>query len=108
MLNYVGVATPTPADITAAAKHMVNFLDMGGHEKYLKTTLYGMTCLLPGRYAGVEVAACARIAQLRVRLAIQDPCACMMPASMVAAVVPYKACDCLYSLQCIVLISNSG
>jgi GTPase len=48
VLNYVGVATPTPADITAAASHMVNFIDMGGHEKYLKTTLYGMTCLLPG------------------------------------------------------------
>jgi GTPase len=49
VLNYVGVATPTPADITAAATHMVNFIDMGGHEKYLKTTLYGMTCLLPGQ-----------------------------------------------------------
>lgn len=48
VLNYVGVATPTPADITAAATHIVNFIDMGGHEKYLKTTLYGMTCLLPG------------------------------------------------------------
>jgi hypothetical protein len=49
VLNYVGVATPTPADITAAATHMVTFIDMGGHEKYLKTTLYGMTCLLPGK-----------------------------------------------------------
>jgi GTPase len=51
VLNYVGVATPTPADITAAASHIVNFIDMGGHEKYLKTTLYGMTCLLPGEQA---------------------------------------------------------
>lgn len=52
MLNYVGVATPTPADITAAATHILNFIDMGGHEKYLKTTLYGMTCLLPGVCGG--------------------------------------------------------
>jgi len=49
VLNYVGVSTPTPADITAAATHMLYFIDMGGHEKYLKTTLYGMTCLLPGK-----------------------------------------------------------
>jgi GTPase len=48
VLNYVGVATPTPADICASASRVLNFLDMGGHEKYLKTTLYGMTCLLPG------------------------------------------------------------
>lgn len=48
VLNYVGVAVPTPADITAAAVQLVQFIDMGGHEKYLKTTLYGMTCMLPG------------------------------------------------------------
>lgn len=48
MINYAGVSTPTPADITAAAARVLNFIDMGGHEKYLKTTLYGMTCLLPG------------------------------------------------------------
>eukprot|EP00878_Enallax_costatus_P010114 GHUV01010558.1.p1 GENE.GHUV01010558.1~~GHUV01010558.1.p1 ORF type:complete len:668 (+),score=214.96 GHUV01010558.1:192-2195(+) len=47
VLNYVGVAVPTPADITAAAQQLVQFIDMGGHEKYLKTTLYGMTCMLP-------------------------------------------------------------
>jgi GTPase len=28
---------------------VLNFLDMGGHEKYLKTTLYGFTCMLPGK-----------------------------------------------------------
>eukprot|EP00775_Hariotina_reticulata_P008727 gene8727-8908_t len=47
VLNYLGVAAPTPADITAAAAQVLNFLDMGGHEKYLKTTLYGFTCMLP-------------------------------------------------------------
>ncbi|KAF6256999.1 P-loop containing nucleoside triphosphate hydrolase protein [Scenedesmus sp. NREL 46B-D3] len=47
VLNYVGVSPPTPADITAAASRMLTFIDMGGHEKYLKTTLYGMTCTLP-------------------------------------------------------------
>jgi GTPase len=48
VLNYVGVSAPTPADITAAASRVLTFIDMGGHEKYLKTTLYGMTCTLPG------------------------------------------------------------
>eukprot|EP00878_Enallax_costatus_P039489 GHUV01045252.1.p1 GENE.GHUV01045252.1~~GHUV01045252.1.p1 ORF type:complete len:137 (-),score=38.06 GHUV01045252.1:248-658(-) len=57
VLNYVGVAVPTPADITAAAQQLVQFIDMGGHEKYLKTTLYGMTCMLPGKDRGVNVAA---------------------------------------------------
>jgi GTPase len=55
VLNYVGVATPTPADVTAAASHIVNFIDIGGHEKYMKTTLYGMTCLLPGRVMVLEL-----------------------------------------------------
>ena len=26
---------------------MLQFIDLGGHEKYLKTALFGMTCLLP-------------------------------------------------------------
>ena len=26
---------------------MVRFIDLGGHQKYLKTALYGMTSLLP-------------------------------------------------------------
>ena len=26
---------------------MLGFVDLGGHEKYLKTALYGMTCMLP-------------------------------------------------------------
>jgi hypothetical protein len=52
VLNYVGVSAPTPADITAAASRVLTFIDMGGHEKYLKTTLYGMTCTLPGEKWG--------------------------------------------------------
>ncbi|WIA18385.1 hypothetical protein OEZ85_009847 [Tetradesmus obliquus] len=47
VLNYVGVSAPTPADITGAAARVLTFIDMGGHEKYLKTVLYGMTCTLP-------------------------------------------------------------
>eukprot|EP00879_Flechtneria_rotunda_P009954 GHRR01010410.1.p1 GENE.GHRR01010410.1~~GHRR01010410.1.p1 ORF type:complete len:1136 (+),score=513.58 GHRR01010410.1:867-4274(+) len=47
VVNYVGVAAPTPADIIASSSLLLNFIDMGGHEKYLKTTLYGMTCTLP-------------------------------------------------------------
>lgn len=41
------LAALTPAEITGAAAKVLTFLDMGGHEKYLKTALYGMTALLP-------------------------------------------------------------
>jgi len=32
---------------TAAAAKIVSFIDLAGHEKYLKTTLFGMTCHQP-------------------------------------------------------------
>jgi GTPase len=51
VLNYAGVATPTPAELSSAAKQVLTFIDMGGHEKYLKTTLYGLTCMLPGEWS---------------------------------------------------------
>ena len=35
---------------------VLQIIDLGGHEKYLKTALFGMTCLLPD-YAILTVAA---------------------------------------------------
>jgi hypothetical protein len=77
VLNYVGVAAPTPAGITAAASRVLNFIDMGGHEKYMKTTLYGMTCLLPG----------AR----RVHVAHRRVCCAARPACRLAGVASSAA-----------------
>ena len=35
---------------------LLQFIDLGGHEKYLKTALFGMTCLMPD-YVILTVAA---------------------------------------------------
>ena len=35
------------AHITANAKKLVTFLDLCGHEKYLKTTMFGLVGLMP-------------------------------------------------------------
>lgn len=49
VLNYAGVTTPpTPAEVCAAAARAVTFLDLGGHHAFLKTTLFGLTSLMPG------------------------------------------------------------
>ncbi|KAK9865507.1 hypothetical protein WJX84_004097 [Apatococcus fuscideae] len=47
VLNYGGVAALTAAEIGVAACKVVHFLDLGGHSKFLKTALYGLTCLRP-------------------------------------------------------------
>lgn len=41
VLNYAGVSTFTPAEIGTVASRQIHFIDMGGHEKYLKTSFYG-------------------------------------------------------------------
>lgn len=46
MLNYAGVSVLTPAEMSASARRVLRFIDLGGHEKYLKTALYGMTCMV--------------------------------------------------------------
>lgn len=40
----------TPAEISAAASAVATFLDVGGHERCLKTALYGLTCMMPGAW----------------------------------------------------------
>ncbi|GAX84840.1 hypothetical protein CEUSTIGMA_g12261.t1 [Chlamydomonas eustigma] len=47
ILNYVGVSTLTPSEICGGSSRLLTFIDMGGHERCLKTALWGMTCLLP-------------------------------------------------------------
>lgn len=41
VLNYSGVAAPTPAEITQGASRVLSFIDLGGHERFMKTALYG-------------------------------------------------------------------
>jgi GTPase len=41
ILNYEGVAALTPAEISQAAAHVLRFIDLGGHERFMKTALYG-------------------------------------------------------------------
>jgi hypothetical protein len=55
VLNYAGVAPPTPAEVCAAAARTVNFIDLGGHPAFLKTTVFGLTSMLPGGWAGCVV-----------------------------------------------------
>ena len=41
MLNYAGVTALTPAEVSARAARVLRFIDLGGHERYLKTALFG-------------------------------------------------------------------
>lgn len=41
VLNYSGVAALTAAEITQGASRVLSFIDLGGHERFLKTALYG-------------------------------------------------------------------
>ncbi len=42
MLNYAGVTALTPAEVSARAARVLRFIDLGGHERYLKTALFGV------------------------------------------------------------------
>lgn len=58
---------------------VLTFIDMGGHEKYLKTALYGMTCMLPD-YVMLCVSAAAGVQRmtrehLAVAVALEIPVA---------------------------------
>lgn len=95
ILNYSGVSTLTPAEISQAAAHVLRFIDLGGHERYMKTALYGeplSTLLFPhtcmdkaspavdstqGRGVGVcsvhsPVRQCARVLAPRCRHCSRD------------------------------------
>lgn len=47
MLNYSGLSSLTPAEVAASAARMLRFFDLGGHERYSKTLLHGLTAMLP-------------------------------------------------------------
>ena len=54
VLNYAGVSVLTPAEMSASARRVLRFIDLGGHEKYLKTALYGMTCMVTTSRPGLS------------------------------------------------------
>ena len=60
VLNYAGVSQLTPAEISARAAKILRFIDLGGHERYMKTALYGMTCMVRW-FSGQPGAAKARM-----------------------------------------------
>lgn len=39
--------SPKPLEGGVRLGQVLRFIDLGGHEKYLKTALYGLTCMLP-------------------------------------------------------------
>ncbi len=67
------------------ATQVLRFIDMGGHEKYLKTALYAMTSLLPdymllcvsARSSGGHLPRSAR-EHLAVALALEIPLAVVL------------------------------
>ena len=46
-MNYSALHRPSWGDIIENSSKIVSFLDLAGHEKYLKTTVSGMTGSLP-------------------------------------------------------------
>ena len=47
VLNYGRLPASTPRELAQAAARVVRLGDLGGHEKFSKTSLYGLTCTLP-------------------------------------------------------------
>jgi GTPase len=47
IVNYSSLKIPTWTEIIQASSKVITFIDLGGHEKYLKTTLFGLTSHLP-------------------------------------------------------------
>ncbi|KAF2068881.1 hypothetical protein CYY_009797 [Polysphondylium violaceum] len=47
IVNYNNLHGINPSEICEMSSKIINFVDLAGHEKYLKTTLYGMTGCYP-------------------------------------------------------------
>jgi len=47
VLNYSRVAQFTPRELVASARKFVRFSDLGGHQRYSKTSLHGLTSTRP-------------------------------------------------------------
>jgi GTPase len=56
VVNYEMFGTPTWKDIIEKSSKVCTFIDLAGHEKYLKTTVYGMTGSIPD-YAVIVIGA---------------------------------------------------
>jgi GTPase len=56
VVNYEMFGTPTWKDIIEKSAKVCTFIDLAGHEKYLKTTVYGMTGSIPD-YAVIVIGA---------------------------------------------------
>ena len=60
----------TPHEICGGSSRLLTFIDMGGHERCRKTSLWGMTCLLP-HYALLCVCAAGGLGRMtREHLAV--------------------------------------
>lgn len=47
VVNYTGVRALTWADVVSRAAKIVTFFDLAGHERYLRTTVFGLTAHAP-------------------------------------------------------------
>jgi GTPase len=47
VLNYCGLASLTPGEAAESAARMLRLFDLGGHERFSKTLLHGLTAMLP-------------------------------------------------------------
>eukprot|EP00761_Pharyngomonas_kirbyi_P000029 gb/GECH01000029.1/.p1 GENE.gb/GECH01000029.1/~~gb/GECH01000029.1/.p1 ORF type:complete len:586 (+),score=147.47 gb/GECH01000029.1/:1-1758(+) len=56
IVNYQLLGNPSWQEIVANSRKICTFIDLAGHEKYLKTTVFGMTGSVPD-YSGVIVGA---------------------------------------------------
>ena len=82
VLNYAGVSVLTPAEMSASARRVLRFIDLGGHEKFLKTALYGMTCMVSVAAMCIFGASCAAYALLKA-----EACGCLSVAKDTLAAV---------------------
>jgi GTPase len=47
VINYAGVSTMTQAEVSASARKLVTLIDVGGHKRFIKTALNGLTAMTP-------------------------------------------------------------
>lgn len=47
VINYGGVAAMTQAEVAAEARKLVTLVDAGGHRRFMKTALSGLTAMAP-------------------------------------------------------------
>lgn len=78
VVNYTNTRSLTWADVVERATKVITFYDLAGHERYLKTTVFGLTAHAPD-YCLVVVGANAGVLRmtkehLAIALALKVPC----------------------------------